>query len=88
MRALIVYFCLGLPLAARVAPRPLAGLLAPAFGWAVHSVIALPLLFVFGMSRPAVIAVFAVPLIAAAVRNMARPPAAPPIASLCRARQP
>lgn len=65
--ALIVYFCLGLPLANRVAPRPLAAMLAPALGWAVHSVIALPLLFAFGMSRPAVIAVFSLPLIAAAV---------------------
>lgn len=65
--ALLVYFVFGLPLAARVAPRPLAAMLAPVIGWAAHSVIALPLLFALGMSQAAVMAVFAVPLIAAAL---------------------
>jgi hypothetical protein len=65
--ALALYFCLGLAIAERVSPRPLAAMLAPALGWAVHSVVALPLLFAFGMSRPAVIAVFVVPLIVALV---------------------
>lgn len=65
--ALLIYSCLGLPLATRVAPRQLAVMLAPAIGWAVHSVIALPLMFALGMSRTAVIAVFAVPFAAAVV---------------------
>jgi hypothetical protein len=63
--ALVIYFIVGLPLAARVSTRPLAAILAPATGWAVHSVVALPLLCAVGMSRPAVIAVFAIPLVAA-----------------------
>ena len=48
--ALLVYAGLGLPLALRVAPRPLALMLAPALGWAVHSALALPLLFLIGLS--------------------------------------
>ena len=63
--ALLIYFVLGLPLATWIAPRKLAAMLAPALGWAVHSAIVLPLLFAFGMSRLAVIAVFAIPLVAA-----------------------
>ncbi|MFZ0847413.1 MAG: hypothetical protein WAM62_16630, partial [Pseudolabrys sp.] len=63
--ALVCYTCCGLPLAARVASRSLAITLAPGVGWAVHSVVALPLLFIFGMSRMAVAAVFVAPLIAA-----------------------
>jgi hypothetical protein len=65
--ALVLYACIGLPLAMRVAPRPLATMLAPALGWAVHSAVALPLFFMIGMSRPTVIAVFAVPAVAALV---------------------
>ena len=40
--ALLIYAGLGLPLALRIAPRPLALMLAPALGWAVHSALALP----------------------------------------------
>jgi hypothetical protein len=63
--ALLIYACLGLPLTLRVAPRPLALLLAPALGWAVHSVLALPLFFLIGLSRPTVAFIVAVPLLAA-----------------------
>ena len=63
--AVIIYFILGLPLAMRLAPRPLAVTLALAFGWAAHSVVALPLFFAIGLSRPSVIAVIAVPIVAA-----------------------
>jgi hypothetical protein len=65
--SLLIYFWFGLPLARRIAPPALAVMLAPAMGWAVHGVIALPLLFAAGMSRAAVIAVFALPLAGAAV---------------------
>ncbi len=65
--AVLIYACLGLPLALKVVQRPLAIALAPALGWAVHSVVALPLCFVMGLDRPAVIAVFAVPLAVALV---------------------
>ena len=64
--AIFIYFCLGFPLAGRVAPRPLAIMLAPGLGWAAHSAAALPLFFVFGMSRITVFAMFVVPLVAAA----------------------
>ena len=62
---LLPYVCLGLPLAARLAPRPLALMLAPALGWAVHSAVALPLFFAIGMSRLTVAAAFLAPVIAA-----------------------
>lgn len=65
--ALVIYTCLGLPLATRIAPRSLAVTLAPGLGWAVHSVLALPLLFALGMSRLAIVAVFAAPLAAALI---------------------
>ncbi len=59
--ALLLYFCIGLPLAARLAPRPLAVMIAPALGWAVHSAAALALFFVISMTRLTVVAAFAVP---------------------------
>jgi hypothetical protein len=65
--ALLIYAGLGLPLALRIAPRPLALMLAPALGWAVHSALALPLFFLIGLSRPSVALVVAVPLLAALV---------------------
>jgi hypothetical protein len=55
--ALVLYTCMGLPLAARFAPRPFAALLAPATGWAVHSAVALPPFFLVGLSRAKVVAV-------------------------------
>ena len=63
--ALALYGCIGLPLAAHVAPRPLALMLAPALGWAVHSALALPIFFTVGMRRASVVAVFAAAVIAA-----------------------
>ena len=63
--AILVYACIGLPLAARVAARPLALMLAPALGWAAHSAAALPLFYVIGLSRVSVVVVFAVAVVAA-----------------------
>jgi len=63
--AILVYACIGLPLAARVAARPLALMLAPALGWAAHSAAALPLFYVVGLSRTSVAVVFAVAVAAA-----------------------
>jgi hypothetical protein len=63
--ALVLYACLGLPLAARFAPRPLAVMMAPGIGWAVHSTAALALFFAIGMTRATVLAAFAVPAVAA-----------------------
>src|SRR3569623_2025123 len=65
--ALALYGLIGLPMAQRVVMRPLAPWLAPALGWAVHSALALPECFAFGLNRVTVNAVFAVPLVAAAV---------------------
>ena len=51
-----IWTLIGLPIAARVlAPSP-SWLWAPALGWAVHSVVALPLIWLIGMSRGAVLA--------------------------------
>jgi len=65
--AILVYACIGLPLAARVASRPLALMLAPALGWAAHSAAALPLFYVIGLSRVSVVVVFAVAVVAAVI---------------------
>jgi hypothetical protein len=65
--ALVIYTCLGLPLATRIAPRSLAVTMAPGLGWAVHSVLALPLLFALGMSKLSIVAIFVVPLAVALV---------------------
>jgi hypothetical protein len=63
--ALFLYACVGLPLATRFAPRPLAVMMAPALGWAVHSAAVLALFLVVGMTRLTVVAAFAVPVGAA-----------------------
>ena len=55
--AAMVWTLIGLPLAVRVAPPPLVWPVAPALGWAVLSVVELPLFSIVGMSRPAVLAV-------------------------------
>ena len=65
--ALFLYSCIGIPIAARAGLRPVALLLAPAFGWAVHSPIALLLFYLTNMSRPVVVAAFAVPLLVALI---------------------
>jgi len=64
--ALALYGLIGLPLAQRVAMRPLAPWLAPAIGWAVHSALALPLCGLIGISRGSVVVLFAAPLVVAA----------------------
>ncbi|HEY0303087.1 MAG TPA: hypothetical protein VGC36_17200, partial [Rhizomicrobium sp.] len=63
--ALLIYAGFGLPLALRVAPRPLALFLAPALGWAAHSVLALPLFFFVGLSQTSVALAMAAPLLLA-----------------------
>ena len=65
--ALVLYSCLGLPLAARFASRPLAVMMAPALGWAVHSAAALALFFIVGMTRLTIVAAFVVPAVAAVI---------------------
>lgn len=64
--ALALYGLIGLPLAQRVAMRPLAPWLAPAIGWAVHSALALLLCSLIGVSRGSVVVLFAAPLVVAA----------------------
>lgn len=63
--ATVIYAAIGLPMALRVAPRPLALMLAPALGWAAHSALALPLFFAIGLTRGTAILVFALPLLVA-----------------------
>jgi hypothetical protein len=74
--ALVFWTCIGLPMAARVVPRSIALLLAPAIGWAAHSALALPVLAAIGMSRVSVAAVFLVPcILALALQQRNRVPA-------------
>ena len=62
-----IWTLIGLPIAARVlAPSP-SWLWAPALGWAVHSVVALPLFWMIGTSRAAVLAATGGFLVAALV---------------------
>jgi hypothetical protein len=63
--AIVLWTCIGLPVAIRVAPRSLALMIAPAIGWAVHSAIAFPIFCAIGMSRTAVSAVLAVSVVTA-----------------------
>jgi hypothetical protein len=63
--ALALWSCIGLAVGKILLPRSLALLLAPTLGWAVHSVLALPLLGFAGMARPVVIAVMVGPSIGA-----------------------
>ena len=63
--AVALWSLIGLPLAARVAPRAIAWALAPALGWAAHSAVMLPLLSLTGMSRATVAMLAAVTAIAA-----------------------
>ncbi|MCW5690208.1 MAG: hypothetical protein KIT76_16810 [Pseudolabrys sp.] len=73
--ALALYGLIGLPLAQRIVMRPLAPWLAPALGWAVHSALALPLCFALGLTRVTAIAIFAVPLLVAALALWRQRPA-------------
>src|SRR3954452_10458614 len=65
--ATLIYTCLGLPIAQRVTQRPLAYFMAPVIGWAGHNVLAVPLLVAIGFTRPAVTAIFVLPLVIAVV---------------------
>jgi hypothetical protein len=65
--ALFLYSCIGILVAARAGLRPVALLLAPAFGWAVHSPIALLVFYLTNMSWPVVVAAFAVPVLGALI---------------------
>lgn len=62
-----IWTLIGLPIAARVAAPSPSWLWAPALGWATHSVVALPLFWLIGMSRTAVLAGTAVFVAAALV---------------------
>src|SRR5258708_7539610 len=58
---------IGLPIAMRVFERSYAWLLAPALGWAISSVVALPLFEAAGMSRPVVLSAAAIAIVCALV---------------------
>lgn len=83
--AVLLWSAMGLPLAARIAPRSLAWALAPAIGWAVHSALALPLLSIIGMSRTTVAVMMAVCVIAALVALWATPQQRPELPSMAAA---
>jgi hypothetical protein len=53
--ATLLWTCLGLPITRRLVPRALALPMAPALGWAVHSAAVLPIFFLVGFSKAAVL---------------------------------
>src|SRR5215216_7903563 len=55
LAAMLLWTCLGLPIARRLLPGPLALPLAPALGWAVHSAAALPVFLLVGFSKATVL---------------------------------
>lgn len=67
----LVWTCIGVPIAARLFAAPSSLLLAPAVGFAVHVVVALPVFRLVGMGRGAVLGVTAA-CVAAAVLAMRR----------------
>jgi hypothetical protein len=66
----VFWASIGLPIALRLAPRSVVAYLAPAFGWAIHSALALPVFSIVGMGRPTVLLTSVMALVAsiAAVR--------------------
>jgi hypothetical protein len=72
--ATVLWTCIGLAVAARVLPGPLALPLSPMLGWAVHSAAVLPVFFAVGLSRATVTAVTAVALIVALAAWRTRKP--------------
>ncbi|MFA6267403.1 MAG: hypothetical protein WC670_17010 [Pseudolabrys sp.] len=75
--ALALYGLIGLPLAQRAVPRPMAPWLAPVLGWSAHSALALPLFFAIGLNRTTVFAGYLLPLALAAFaiwRQRPQPP--------------
>jgi hypothetical protein len=65
--ATLLWTCLGLPIARRLAPGPIALPIAPALGWAVHSAAALPVFFLIGFSQATVLGLTGLCLAAAIV---------------------
>src|SRR6266545_6116467 len=72
--ATALWTCIGLAVAERLAPRPLALPMAATLGWAVHSAAVMPIFFVVGMSRTTVTAVIALSVIAAIAALRTRRP--------------
>ena len=54
--ALGLWSCIGFAISSRLLPRSLALPLAPMVGWAMHSALALPMMFFVGMTRSSVVA--------------------------------
>jgi hypothetical protein len=72
--ATAIWTCVGLAVAERLVPRPLALAMAATLGWAVHSAAVMPIFFVIGMSRAAVTVVTAGSVIAAVAALRTRRP--------------
>src|SRR4051794_794845 len=65
--ATLLWTCLGLPIARRLTPGPLALPIAPALGWAVHSAAVLPAFFLIGFSHATVLGLTGLCLAAAII---------------------
>ncbi len=78
--ALAFWGAFGFVVMRRLVGSSMATFCAPAAGWAIHTVVALPLFFVLPWSAPAIVivAVVAVPLVAFAMRRV-RPEATPAV---------
>jgi hypothetical protein len=83
----LVWTCIGVPVAVRLFAGPGGLLLAPALGFAVHAVVALPVFRLIGMGRGAVVAVTAACVVGAvlAMRGHAAALRRPPPVSLAAA---
>jgi len=75
--ALVFWTCLGSAITRRVFPKTLALPFAPTVGWAVHSVLALPILHVPGLSQYSVIGLALLALVARFALTRRLPVAAP-----------
>lgn len=71
--ALGLWSCIGFSISSRLFPSSLALPVAPIVGWAVHSVVVLPLMFCTGMAKAVVLCVAALSAITAIVVIMRRP---------------
>ena len=72
----MLWASIGYAIASRLVPRSLALPIAPAMGWAIHSVVMLPIYSFTGMSKAVVAAAIVMPIVAALAVSYTRPPPA------------
>jgi hypothetical protein len=65
--AALLWTCIGLSVSSRLVPPSLAWPIAPTLGWAIHSVVAFPILCATGMSKTTVIVLAVLSMIGAVI---------------------